>query len=69
DTALAGRGEIARFIEKYGVDRLLFGSDFPFGIPGEELTKLRGLGLTTDGFEKVVSANIRKLVGDRGASS
>jgi len=68
DTALAGRGEIARFIEKYGVDRLLFGSDFPFGIPGEELAKLRGLGLTTDGFEKVVSANIRELVGARGAN-
>ena len=65
DTALAGRREVALFVEKYGVDRLLFGSDFPFGIPGEELEKLKGLGLSKEDWEKVVSKNIRGLVGEQ----
>jgi len=63
DTALAGAGEITRFIEKYGVDRLLFGSDFPFGIPGQELAKIRLLKLSDGEWEKVVSGNVLKLTG------
>jgi predicted TIM-barrel fold metal-dependent hydrolase len=74
DTALASTREMERFIERYGVDRLLFGSDFPFGVPAHELMKVKNLGLNSDEYERVVSRNILQLIGraesgERGTSS
>lgn len=37
DTALASTAEMRHFIDQYGVDKLLFGSDYPFGDPDAEL--------------------------------
>jgi len=62
DTALAATREMRMFIEHYGVDRLLFGSDFPFGIPSNELSKVTSLRLSDGDFEKVASSNIRRLI-------
>ena len=61
DTALASSGEMAQFLERYGSERLLFGSDFPFGSPQHELQKVRNLGMGTDDFENVVSRNVLRL--------
>jgi len=63
DTALASTREMERFIHRYGVKRLLFGSDFPFGFPANELLKVKSLGLNTDDYERVVSRNIMELIG------
>ncbi|MCX7816337.1 MAG: amidohydrolase [Syntrophales bacterium] len=63
DTALASQDEIEAFINRYGVEKLIFGSDFPFGIPSHELSKVRRLGLSMQDFEKVVCKNIRQLMG------
>jgi predicted TIM-barrel fold metal-dependent hydrolase len=63
DTALASRREMSMFLDKYGVDKLIFGSDFPFGIPYSELRKVRELNLPDEDFAKVVSGNIMKLIG------
>jgi len=63
DTALASRHEMSAFIERYGDEKLLFGSDFPFGTPRTELGKVEGLGLTDEAFERVVSGNVRRLTG------
>jgi predicted TIM-barrel fold metal-dependent hydrolase len=63
DTALASTREMERFIDRYGVDRLLFGSDFPFGFPAHELLKVKNLGLSSDEYERVVSRNILQLIG------
>ena len=62
DTALASAGEMAIFLEKYGTERLLFGSDFPFGIPYNELLKVKSLNLDETDFEKVASNNILRLI-------
>jgi predicted TIM-barrel fold metal-dependent hydrolase len=62
DTALATRREMTMFLDKYGADKLIFGSDFPFGIPYSELRKVRDLNLPDEDFEKVVSGNIMKLI-------
>jgi predicted TIM-barrel fold metal-dependent hydrolase len=62
DTALATRREMTMFLDKYGFDKLIFGSDFPFGIPYSELRKVRDLNLPDEDFEKVVSGNIMKLI-------
>ena len=61
DTALASSAEMAQFLERYGSERLLFGSDFPFGSPQHELQKVRNLGMGTDDFENVVSRNVIRL--------
>jgi uncharacterized protein len=62
DTALATGQEIAMFVDRYGSDRLLFGSDFPFGVPGSELREIIELNLPKRDFENVVCNNILKLL-------
>lgn len=67
DTALASTSEMLHFIEHYGANKLLFGSDYPFGDPGGELRKVERLSLNSDDFEKVVAGNIFSLLRDGGA--
>jgi len=62
DTALAGGWEMADFLNKYGSERLLFGSDFPFGTPGNELQEVIGLNLGKQDFENIVFKNIVRLL-------
>ncbi len=50
------------FLKRYGSRKLLFGSDFPFGIPSSELSRVRGLGLKDGDFENVVSGNVLRLI-------
>ncbi len=63
DTALASSREMEQFLEKYGSERLLFGSDFPFGSPWHELQKIRCLRLDKGDFDNVVSGNFLRLMG------
>ena len=65
DTALASGREMELFLERYGSERLLFGSDFPFGSPYHELQKVRNLGMGKGDFENVVSWNFLRLTGKR----
>jgi len=62
DTALASSREMIVFIEKYGIERLLFGSDFPFGIPYNELLKVKALKLDETDFADVAGNNILRLI-------
>ncbi len=62
DTALADPLTIKHYIERYGSDRLFWGSDYPFGIPGSELKKIQSLGLSDATVEKVVRNNIVNLL-------
>jgi hypothetical protein len=41
DTALSSPHDIKDYINKFGHDRILFGSDFPFTIPKKSFTKFR----------------------------
>ena len=50
------------FLKRYGSRKLLFGSDFPFGIPSSELSKVQHLRLKDEDFENVVNANILRLI-------
>ncbi|MCX7635709.1 MAG: amidohydrolase family protein [Syntrophales bacterium] len=61
DTALASPHEMSRFLDRYGPEKLIFGSDFPFGIPAEELRKVRSLGLNGEDYEMVTRGNIVRL--------
>ena len=62
DTALASTAHMRHFIENYGPERLLFGSDFPFGPPGHELRKVLSLGLPTSDLAKVLGGNLLRLM-------
>jgi len=68
DTALASTRDMGIFLKRYGGRKLLFGSDFPFGIPSSELSKVHRLGLKDDDFENVVSRNVLRLIGQEDRS-
>lgn len=61
DTALASRDELREYLERYGHDRLLFGSDFPFGSPSNELRKVYSLELEPEMEAAVLGANFLRL--------
>jgi len=61
-SALAQAGEMRHFLDRYGPDKLLFGSDFPFGTPGQELRKIERLNLSAADFDQVAGGNILRLL-------
>jgi predicted TIM-barrel fold metal-dependent hydrolase len=61
DTALASREEMHEYIRRYGHRRLLFGSDFPFGSPSNELRKVYRLGLDPAEEADVLGGNFIRL--------
>ena len=62
DTALASVGEIKDYISRYGWERLMFGSDFPFGDPCSELSKILRLKLPVERQESIIGRNISRLL-------
>jgi hypothetical protein len=66
DTALASRNEIRDYIQNYGHQRLMFGSDYPFGGPADELRKVRSLGLDPEQEAAVLGVNFIRLQGQVG---
>jgi predicted TIM-barrel fold metal-dependent hydrolase len=64
DTAMAAPGEIVEYIRRYGHERLMFGSDYPFGHPAGELDKVRSLGLDPGVEAAVVGGNFLRLQED-----
>jgi hypothetical protein len=63
DTALAGAHEVAMFLKRYGSRRLLFGSDFPFGHPADELATVKQCGLDEAALRDICGQNIARLIG------
>jgi predicted TIM-barrel fold metal-dependent hydrolase len=63
DTALATPDTLMRFIEKIGHERILFGSDIPFGTMKWELEKVLSLPIHGDKKEWILSKNLKRLIG------
>jgi uncharacterized protein len=61
DTALASPGEIREYILRYGHQRVMFGSDYPFGHPADELDKVRSLDLEPEIEAAVAGGNFLRL--------
>ena len=61
DTALADAETIMRFVEKIGRERILFGSDIPFGTMKRELEKILSLPIGDDEKECILSKNLTGL--------
>ena len=50
-------------IDAYGVDRVMFGSDFPMWNPVAELERILALGLSDDALEKILHRNCERYLG------
>jgi uncharacterized protein len=61
DTALASHDTILEFVKTIGPDRVLFGSDVPFGSMKSELTKVLALPIVNADKERILSKNIIRL--------
>ncbi|HOC45845.1 MAG: amidohydrolase family protein [Syntrophorhabdaceae bacterium] len=61
DTALGSRDMILEFVRTIGPERILFGSDVPFGTMKSELTKIAGLSLSDKEKNLIVSGNVIRL--------
>ncbi len=62
DTALADIWEIEDFAQNFGINKLLFGSDFPFGSPNTELQKIKEIfDENSKEFKKITFENILKI--------
>ena len=65
DTALAPGDTILRFVETIGPERILFGSDVPFGSMKPELGKILALPIPDEDKELILSKNFLRLTGWR----
>lgn len=61
DTSTAALPEIKDFIRRFGADRLMFGSDHPFGNPAVELDKILSLNLPEAQTRAILGDNFRRL--------
>jgi predicted TIM-barrel fold metal-dependent hydrolase len=50
------------FIEKIGCERILFGSDIPFGTMKWELEKILSLPISEEKRDWILSKNLKRLV-------
>jgi hypothetical protein len=62
DTALAGDREISDFAKDYGTERIMFGSDYPFGAPAQEKRKPERL-FSDDDLDRILGGNLLRLLG------
>jgi len=63
DTALASPDTVMKFIRESGHERILFGSDIPFGTMKWELEKVLSLPIGDDKKESILSKNLKRLIG------
>jgi predicted TIM-barrel fold metal-dependent hydrolase len=54
--------EAVDLIRKIGVDRVMFGSDYPWFHPGRDLNRFLGLKLTRDEKKSILSENARRIL-------
>ncbi len=57
-------GGYRTFVNRFGADRLLFGSNFPMDNIGGTLATLVGAGLTSSQVEQIAHLNIERLLGE-----
>jgi uncharacterized protein len=66
DTALAARETILKFVETVGPERVLFGSDVPFGTMSAELSKILTLPISHEDKGLLLAGNMMRLTGWQG---
>lgn len=61
DTSLASQGTIKRFLDELGDDRVIFGSDVPFGVMESEAEKIKNLDVDKKVKRRLFHRNIEKI--------
>ena len=61
--AFIGKEKALKFMEFFGEDRVLFGSDYPMWDAGDEIEMINDMGLNNDQLEKIYYKNICGLLG------
>lgn len=51
-------------IDVFGAERLLFGSDFPFGDPRREIGKIYDLDISEKARDKILGGNFLRVMGE-----
>ena len=59
-TPLVAKELVLRMLDAYGIDRMMFGSDFPMWNPGEMVKQIKQLGLSECEEEKLFYGNFAK---------
>lgn len=62
DTSLGAKRNIEKFIATVGCERILFGSDLPFGYMNSEIEKILSLDLDARNLELILNENAERLL-------
>ncbi len=62
ETSFRSPREITRAVKRVGADRVIYGSDMPFGIPEVEMMKIHLSDITPEEKEMVLGANIARIL-------
>lgn len=63
ETSFRNPRDIARAVRRVGADRVIYGSDMPFGLPEIEMMKVRVCEITEEEKEMVLGANVKRILG------
>lgn len=63
ELALLGEAQFVRMIRAFGANRVLFGTDCPWGDQAAELKRFRALPLTAEEQERILWGNAMELMG------
>jgi hypothetical protein len=64
DTSLVPSSIVEDYVRRYGTERIMFGSDFPFGDPRSEAKKIQMLHLNETQKEALLSGNVTRLLAE-----
>ena len=66
ETSFRSPREIIRSVKRVGADRVVYGSDMPFGIPEIEMMKIGLCDISREEKEEVLGGNMFRILGLRG---
>ena len=66
DLALLGEAQFVRLVRAFGTERVLFGTDSPWGGQAEELRRFRALPFTETERAAILGGNAERLLGLQG---
>ena len=53
---------LKKIYQRFGANRIIFGSDYPFGDPRVSLAMIDTLGLNKNEYDKITAKNINKIL-------
>ena len=62
ETSFRNPRDIARAVKRVGAERIVYGSDMPFGVPEIEMMKVRICDITAEEKEMVLGANMARIL-------